>query len=75
MDGSCVATERPGKRFVAAAAEADGAAAHGDEHGVPALETGSGVMNVAGNLQASRRMNSKQRGKAQKGGYIDKVIS
>ena len=68
MDGSCVATERPGKRFVAAAAEADVAAAHGDEHSVPALETRGGVMNVASNLQANRSVNSRQRGKEQKWG-------
>ena len=66
LDGSSVATERPGHRFVAAAAKADVAAAHGDEHGVPALETGGGVMYVAINLQAHRRVNAKQRGKERK---------
>jgi hypothetical protein len=79
FDGSIVATKRPGHRFVAAAAEADVAArpllimaravaAHGDEHGVPALETRGGVINVASNLQANRSVNSKQRGKEQKWG-------
>ncbi len=75
MDGSCVATERTGKRSVAAAAEADVASAHGDEHGVPAHETCGGVMNVASSLQANRSVNSKQRGKERKWGSIDKVIS
>ena len=68
MDGSCVATERPGERFVAAAAVADVASAHGDEHGVPALETRGGVMNVASNLQANHSVNSIQRAKEQKWG-------
>jgi hypothetical protein len=68
MDGSCVATERPGKRFVAAAAEADVASAHGDVRGVPALETRGGVMNVASNLQANHSVNSIQRAKEQKWG-------
>ena len=51
-----------------AAAEADVAAAHGDEHGVPALETRGGVMNVASNLQANHSVNSIQRAKEQKWG-------
>ena len=59
LDGSSVATERPGLRFVAAAADANVAAAHGDEGGVPALETGGGVVNVAINLQAL--VNAKRR--------------
>ena len=61
LDGSRVATKRPGLRFVAAAAKTD-VAAHGDEGGVPALETGGGVMNVARNLQASRRVNAIELG-------------
>jgi hypothetical protein len=38
------------------------AAANGDEGGVPALETGGGVVNVARNLQASRRVNAIELG-------------
>ena len=62
LQGSRVATKRPGLRFVAAAVKADVAAANGDEGGVPALETGGGVVNVARNLQASRRMNAIELG-------------
>jgi hypothetical protein len=59
LGGSSVATERSGHRFVAAAAKADVAAAHGDEGGVPALEACGGVVNVAINLQAL--VNAKRR--------------
>ena len=62
LDSSRVATKRPGLRSVAAAADADVAAANGDEGGVPALETGGRVVNVARNLQTIRRVNAIELG-------------